>query len=39
MGKFLKTPIAGFEATGTSTATVDGTPVTDEMSLYTVVVR
>lgn len=34
MGKFLQTPITGIEATGTSTATINGLPVTDEMSLY-----
>lgn len=38
MGKFLQTPITGFEATGTSTATINGVSVTDDMSVYTVVV-
>lgn len=34
MGKFLRTPITGLEATGTSTATVNGITVTDNMELY-----
>jgi len=34
MGKFLQTPITGVEATGSSTATLDGLSVTDDMSLY-----
>lgn len=34
MGKFLRTPITGIEATGTSTATVNGLSVTDNMELY-----
>lgn len=34
MGKFLQTPITGLEATGTSTALINGASVTDDMSLY-----
>jgi hypothetical protein len=34
MGKFLQTPITGLEATGASTAFINGAPVTDDMSLY-----
>lgn len=34
MGKFLKTPITGIEATGNGTADIDGSTVTDQMSVY-----